>query len=96
MPQWQGGNLTEYHLGARLLSWLLWPADGPEEIVPVPVPSSLDTLNVEDCILAKGTLLEQARAARAIIEKHQPGQSADTRRRLPGRFRPIAYLKWPR
>lgn len=71
MPQWQGGNLTEYHLGSRLLSWLRPPAGGPDETVPIPPPDRGD-LEIEDGIVAKSALLEQPRAARAAIEKHQP------------------------
>jgi len=56
MPQWQGGNLTEHHLSSQLLSWLLPPADGPEETVPVPFPHDPTSLKIEDGILAKSAL----------------------------------------
>lgn len=84
MPQWQGGNLAEYHLSSQLLSWLLPPTEGPSETVPVAAPQDLAALKIEDGILAKNALLEQARAARAAIEKHQPDKVLTHRRRLSG------------
>ncbi|CCV15979.1 hypothetical protein MESS4_830199 [Mesorhizobium sp. STM 4661] len=71
MPQWQGGNLAEYHLGSQMLSWLLPPTDGPEETVAIPLAGK-GTLKIEDGILAKAPLLKQARAARVAIERHRP------------------------
>ena len=52
MPQWQGGNLSEYHLSSGLLSWLLPPSDGPEETVPIPHPNGVASVTIEDGILA--------------------------------------------
>ena len=72
MPQWQGGNLSDYHLSSQLLSWLLPPSGGPEETVPVPSPGAAGSLRTEDGIVAKTALLEQARSARRAIEKHWP------------------------
>ncbi|WP_245489843.1 hypothetical protein [Mesorhizobium sp. M1A.F.Ca.IN.020.03.2.1] len=65
MPQWQGGNLEEYHLSSKVLSWLLPASRGPEEIVPVPSPGDSPAPAIEDGILARKALLDQARAARA-------------------------------
>jgi len=92
MPQWQGGNLAEYHLGSRLLSWLLPAAQGPEEIVPVPLPDGEAVLELQDGIVAKRPLLEQARAARAAIEKHQPDKVLTIGGDCLVDLAPIAYL----
>ena len=92
MPQWQGGNLTEYHLSSQLLSWLLPPTQGPNETVPVPEPYDLAALKIEDGILAKGALLEQARAARTAIEKHQPDRVLTIGADCLVDLAPIAYL----
>jgi arginase len=72
MPQWQGGDVHDYWFGSRLLAWLAPAADGPVETVPVPSPESGETLELEDGLLARAAILEQARAARAVIERHQP------------------------
>lgn len=92
MPQWQGGNLAEYHLSSQLLSWLLPPTQGPSETVPVPAPQDLTALKIEDGILAKNALLEQARAARAAIEKHQPDKVLTIGGDCLVDLAPIAYL----
>lgn len=56
MPQWQGGNLNEYHLSSQLLSWLLRASNGPEETVPVVAPDGLgEPLKTEDGMLEKGS-----------------------------------------
>jgi arginase len=72
MPQWQGGNVHEYYFGSQLLAWLAPVANGPVETVPVPEPRPGETLEVENGILARAVLLQQARAARQAIEKHRP------------------------
>lgn len=71
MPQWQGGNLPAYHLGAQLLAWLAPPATGPVAEVKVDQPTN-ETLPIEGGIVARTALLKQADAARAIIEEHAP------------------------
>jgi arginase len=72
MPQWQGGNVHDYHFGSRLLAFLAPPPDGPVETVPVPEPMPGETLDVENGMLARAALIRQARAAREAIEKHRP------------------------
>lgn len=70
-PQWQGGNNPPYHFGAQLLAWLAPQADGPVEEVPVTCPDSTE-LALENGIRGRTVLLEQLRAARSIIDRHQP------------------------
>ncbi len=70
-PQWQGGNNPPYHFGSQLLAWLAPPANGPVEEVPVVQPSD-EPLPIEGGIVARAALLEQLKAARHIIDKHQP------------------------
>lgn len=72
LPQWQGGNRHDYYLGSQLLAWLAPAANGPVETVPVPEPRPGETLAVEDGIVARAALLQQARAARQAIERHRP------------------------
>lgn len=91
MPQWQGGNLVEYHLSSRMLSWLLPPADGPEETVSIALPDD-GPLPIKDGILAKSALLQQARDARAAIEKHQPDRVLTIGGDCLVDLAPIAYL----
>jgi arginase len=69
MPQWQGGNNPPYVLGAHLLNWLAPKTNGPFEEVPVDLDSSLE---VEQGIVAKSILLNQARSAKSLIQKHSP------------------------
>jgi arginase len=92
MPQWQGGNLPDYHLGSELLSWLAPPASGPVETVPVPEPEPGRTLAVENGILGRKALLRQARAARAAIEKHRPDRIVTLGGDCLIDLAPIAYL----
>ena len=70
-PQWQGGNNPTYHFGAKLLAWLAPEAIGPVEEVPVALPTDA-ALPLEAGVVARGALLEQARLARRLIDKHQP------------------------
>jgi arginase len=72
MPQWQGGNRHDYYFGSQLLAWLAPAANGPVETVPVPEPKPAETLEVENGIVARAALLQQARAARQAIEQHRP------------------------
>lgn len=70
-PQWQGGDNPSYMFGARLLDWLAPEAEGPVEEVAVAEPNG-QALQLEGGILARGAVLEQARDARAKIDRHQP------------------------
>ncbi|MFC4209900.1 arginase family protein [Pedobacter petrophilus] len=70
-PQWQGGNNESYVFGSEMLSWLAPDASGPIERVTVQQPDG-NPLTVEDGIVARKVLLEQARDARRLIDKHQP------------------------
>ncbi len=70
-PQWQGGDNPSYMFGARLLAWLAPEAEGPVEEVAVAEPNG-QALQIEGGILARGAVLEQARDARAKIDRHQP------------------------
>ncbi|MDR2331212.1 MAG: arginase family protein [Comamonas sp.] len=70
-PQWQGGNNPPYHFGSQLLAWLAPPSDGPVEEVPVAQPSD-EPPPVERGIVARDVLLKQLKAARNIIDRHQP------------------------
>jgi arginase len=89
IPQWQGGNVAAYHLGARLLSWLLPPGDGPEETVPVPPPEGDAPVSAVHGILDKRRLLAQARAA---IERHRPDRVLTIGGDCLVDLAPIAYL----
>ncbi|MFT8550414.1 MAG: arginase family protein [Acetobacter okinawensis] len=70
-PQWQGGDNPPYYLGSRLLAWLAPPAQGPVEEVPVDAPTGTP-LPLENNMHGRSVLIKQARAARSIIEHHQP------------------------
>ena len=70
-PQWQGGNNSAYHFGAKLLAWLAPEPAGPVEEVPVALPTGV-SLPTESGVVARGTLVEQQRNARKLIERHQP------------------------
>lgn len=71
LPHWQGGNKPTYHLGARLLAWLAPDNGDPTEEVPVAAPDGGE-LALEDGVVGKSQVLDAARAAREIIERHQP------------------------
>jgi len=93
MPQWQGGNLNEYHLSSQLLSWLLPASNGPDETVRVVAPDNLDEpLKAEDGLLEKAALLDQARAARLAIERHMPDRILTIGGDCLVDLAPIAYL----
>lgn len=71
MPQWQGGNNPAYSLGARLLAWLAPESEAP--LVEVPVePYGENPPVKESGVVWHSTLLKQQRAARHLIEAHQP------------------------
>lgn len=71
LPHWQGGNKPTYQLGSRLLAWLAPENGDPTEEVPVVEPDGR-ALPVEDGVVGKSQVLAAARAAREIIERHQP------------------------
>jgi arginase len=92
MPQWQGGNLPEYHFGAQLLAWLAPAAEGPIETVPVPAPQPGETLGLENGMTARSAVTRQARAARQAIEKHAPARILTLGGDCLVDLAPIAYL----
>jgi arginase len=92
MPQWQGGNRHDYYFGAELLAWLAPVANGPVETVPVPAPKPGETLDVENGIVGRAALLQQARAARQAIEKHRPDRIVTLGGDCLIDLAPMAYL----
>jgi arginase len=92
MPQWQGGNVHDYYFGSQLLAWLARAANGPVETVPVPEPTPGETLEVENGMLARAALLQQARAARQAIEKHRPHRIVTLGGDCLIALAPMAYL----
>jgi arginase len=88
----QGGNIHNYYFGSHLLAWLAPPARGPVETIPVPEPQPGETLAVENGMLARGALLQQARAARQAIEKHQPDRIVTLGGDCLVDLAPMAYL----
>ncbi|WP_411345386.1 arginase family protein [Paenibacillus sp. WLX1005] len=89
-PQWQGGaNNAPYILGARLLNWLAPQHEGPFEEVPVSL--ELDP-TIQDGILARQTVLNQARAAQQIIRKHAPDRLVILGGDCSVDLAPFAYL----
>ena len=92
MPQWQGGNRHDYYVGSELLTWLAPVANGPVETVPVPEPKPGETLEVENGVLGRAALLQQARAARQAIEKHRPDRIVTLGGDCLIDLAPMAYL----
>lgn len=92
MPQWQGGNRHDYYPGSQRLAELVPPAKGPVETVPVPEPKPGEMLEVENGIVARGAVIRQARAARALIEKHRPDRIATLGGDCLIDLAPMAYL----
>lgn len=92
MPQWQGGNDPGYHFGSQLLQWLAPAPDGPVETVPVPPPEPGEELAVDNGVVARAALLEQARAARRAIEKHKPDRIVTLGGDCLVDLAPMAYL----
>jgi arginase len=92
MPQWQGGNAHEYYFGSELLACLAPVANGPVETVPVPEPKPGETLEVENGILGRAALLQQARAARQAIEQHRPDRIVTLGGDCLVDLAPMAYL----
>ena len=71
MPQWQGGNNSNYHFGAQLLSCIAPDAVGPEVTIAIKAPDGVP-LAVRDGIVGKTELLTQLAAAQAALVKHAP------------------------
>ena len=92
MPQWQGGNRHDYYFGSELLAWLAPLANGPVETVPVPEPKPGETLEVENGIVGRAALLQQARVARQAIEKHRPDRIVTLGGDCLIDLAPMAYL----
>ncbi|MDQ6420496.1 arginase family protein [Paenibacillus sp. LHD-117] len=89
-PQWQGGgNNPPYILGAHLLNWLAPKAEGPFEEVPVSL--NLDE-EKEHGIMARGTVLKQARSAKELIQKHNPDRIVVLGGDCSVELAPFAYL----
>lgn len=89
-PQWQGGgNNPPYILGAHLLNWLAPKSDGPFEEVAVSL--KLDEQQV-DGIVAKGSVLKQARSAKKLIQKHNPDRIVVLGGDCSVELAPFAYL----
>src|SRR5262249_10950913 len=91
MPQWQGGgNNPVYSLGARLLAWLAPASTAAFEEVPI---SPLNEgLTVERGIFARDVVLEQARAAKRILERRKPNRVLVFGGECSVDFAPFAYL----
>ncbi|PHP66787.1 arginase [Zhengella mangrovi] len=92
MPQWQGGNEPAYFFGSELLSFLAPRATGPEETVPVDNPADGAILENENGIVGRSAVVRQAKAARALIDKHAPDRIAALGGDCLIDLVPIAYL----
>jgi arginase len=92
MPQWQGGNEHGYYFGAQLLAWLAPAGKGPVETVPVPEPKPGETLIIENGIVGRAAVVQQARLARQVIEKHHPDRIVTLGGDCLVDLAPIAYL----
>lgn len=91
MPQWQGGgDRPAYYLGGRLLAWLAPPSNTAFEEVPIALQT--EGLDVEQGIFAREVLLEQARAARRILERRRPDRVVVFGGDCSVDFAPFAYL----
>ena len=71
-PQWQGGNVPDYVLGARLLDWLA--PDSPDTVrAEVPVePYDGNDLKIEDGVFGRAAVKRQLKDAAKIIAEHKP------------------------
>ena len=89
-PQWQGGgNQPVYRLGANLLHWLAPESTMP--VVTVPIEISGDH-GIEQGIFARQTVLSQGRAARTLLNQHQPDRVVILGGDCSVDFAPFAYL----
>lgn len=71
MPQWQGGGLPAYILGARLLAWLAPASDAIVREVAVAPPGD-SALVLEQGIYERAAILRQNEAAMRIIQEVAP------------------------
>ncbi|CAM2188077.1 Arginase [Paraburkholderia sacchari] len=92
IPQWQGGNLHEYHFGSQLLSWLAPPAKGPVETIDVPAPRPGERQQVENGVLGRAAVVSQLKAASEAIKRHQPDRIVTLGGDCLVDLAPIAYL----
>ena len=92
VPQWQGGNLHDYYFGSRVLSFLAPEHHGPLEVIPVPAPLPEEVLAVESGIVARGAVLQQTRAARAVLNQHRPDRVVTLGGDCLVDLAPMAYL----
>ena len=92
MPQWQGGNLHEYYIGAQVLAAVAPATDGPIELVQVPEPQPGEVLEIENGIRARGAVLRQTRAARQAIDRHSPDRVVTLGGDCLIDLAPMAYL----
>lgn len=71
-PQWQGGNVPDYVIGARLLDWLApETSDMVKAEVPVPLYDGTE-LEIENGVFGRAAVKRQLRDAARIIEEHNP------------------------
>ncbi|MFG2730415.1 arginase family protein [Streptomyces canus] len=105
-PQWQGASpdvvamLTPelpfssaqlgYHLGSRLLQWLVPPTDGPEVVVPV--ATDQEGLTSTDGVFAREIVLEQLRAALGLITDEAPDRIVTLGGECSVSVAPFSYL----
>lgn len=91
MPQWQGGgNYPTYYLGAKLLAWLAPASTAAFEEVPISLQQ--EGLAVDRGIFAREVVIEQARAARRILDRRQPDRVMVFGGECSVDFAPFAYL----
>lgn len=90
-PQWQGGgNHPTYYLGAKLLAWLAPASAAAFEEVPISLQQ--EGLTIDGGIFARAVVLEQARAARRILQQRQPDRVMVFGGECSVDFAPFAYL----
>lgn len=71
-PQWQGGNVPDYVIGARLLDWLApETADMVKAEVPVPLYDGTE-LEIENGVYGRAAVKRQLSDAARIIEEQNP------------------------
>lgn len=72
LPQWQGGNNSDYFFGAELLSHIV-PQSNDSKLIRVPVNDDLDQeLSIEHGIEGEGQLMAQLDATTKILEEEDP------------------------
>jgi Arginase/agmatinase/formimionoglutamate hydrolase, arginase family len=71
-PQWQGGNVPDYVIGARLLDWLApETADMVKAEVPVPLSDGTE-LKIDGGVFGRAAVKRQLEDAARIIEEQDP------------------------